>query len=112
MTKEIMMKTFVAVMASLALAAIGVPAAHAEFSIIEFGGAATSQGQLSRQAGEHADLTTKLRFSSLPGDQNDGEVRTVKVDLPPGVVGNPTAAATCSSVQLVAGVDGKGSICP
>jgi hypothetical protein len=97
---------------ALPLLAVGsaVPAAHADFAITSATGAASIGGQASRQAGAHPDLTTTLIFSA------DDNLRDVQVDLPAGVVGDPTAAPTCSAVLLTAsnasGTPGGSSLCP
>jgi hypothetical protein len=114
MIKESTMRTFIAALACLAVTGLAAPAARADFDITKFGGSVGLGGAgsagfgtaFSRQAGGHADLTTMLRFS-------DGEdVRTVKVDLPPGFVGNPTAAPTCTRAELVGAARGKNAACP
>jgi hypothetical protein len=65
-----------------------------------------------RRSGAHPDLSTfSFDFNSIPvGLSQDGEpqkgavgsVRHVKVDLPPGFVGNPSAVGECTPVQLTA----------
>ena len=64
MIKESKMKALVAIWMSLAFAVTFTAVAHADFGITAFGGASTLDGQFSRQAGAHADLTTLLRFPS------------------------------------------------
>jgi hypothetical protein len=75
-------------------------------------------GTFSRQAGAHADFRTHLEFAALqppevPIARPAQAVRDVRVDLPPGLYGNPTAVQTCTAAQLVDG-DPKGSVpgCP
>lgn len=78
---------------------------------------ANSDGTFSRQAGAHADFQTRILF---PSEQNPNDVlphakyqlRDLKTDLPPGLVGNPTAIPTCSQLQLIAGSGGTTPLCP
>ncbi|HMJ35015.1 MAG TPA: hypothetical protein VK501_13970 [Baekduia sp.] len=102
----------VAVLAATALAA---PVANAAFEITSFGGSASINGEFSRQAGAHADLTTEFRFPATPALVPVATAKTITVDLPPGVVGNPRAAATCTNAELVGGTFngvGQSSVCP
>jgi hypothetical protein len=115
-TKETIMRMFLIAVAAVAVCAVATPVAQADFGFTQFGGAVSIDGDFSRQAGAHADLTTVLRFTSTVaaggGLVQDGEVRTVSVDLPPGVVGDPTAVPTCTSGELVGGPQGKSAVCP
>jgi hypothetical protein len=102
------------------LAAAG--AAQADFGITGFGVRAStgghfggfteneemlhySPGTLALQAGEHADLVTKLNFSGAD------PFRDLQVDLPPGLIGNPTAVDQCPVFDLTAG-EGRNAVCP
>jgi hypothetical protein len=123
MITERTMKTLLSVacgmLAALSLCGGLAPSAHAApFSLQDVGGAATLDGSFSRQAGAHPDLTTAMRFPStrpaggffeLP---DGGGVHSVQVDLPPGIVGDPTAAPTCSVALLVAGNEHSHDMCP
>jgi hypothetical protein len=94
---------------SVAAMAAAAPAAMADFSITSATGAVSIDGGVSRQAGAHADLSTTIVFTP------EEHVRDVRVDLPPGVTGNPLTAPTCSAVQFTAGQTngpGNSSICP
>jgi hypothetical protein len=110
-------KTLLAILAALTLTLGLASQSHAaEFKIEEVGGALTDAGGFSRQAGAHPDLTTELHFSSTHSgffDIPDGAgAHSVQVDLPPGLVGNPTAAPTCSTTLLVAGSQHLRDMCP
>jgi hypothetical protein len=94
---------FAACLLALALAA---PAARADFGFasaqVEMN---NSDGTPSRQAGAHPDLTFRVRFNErvdpITGDVvPDENLRDFRVDLPPGLVGNPTVAATCEPTEL------------
>jgi hypothetical protein len=110
MTSMIRIKTTLAVALSVAAVGAVAPVAHADLSIIGVSGATSINGQPSRQAGAHPDFTTTLTFA--PEDS----VRDVQVDLPPGLLGDPMAAPTCSFVLLTAsdasGTPGGSSLCP
>jgi hypothetical protein len=88
-----------------------VQTAHAEFGFKALTGAlTTSDGQFSRQAGAHADINTHIEFNHT-GEQPDGNVRDVRVDLPVGIVGNPTNAQTCKFTDLIVAGSGVAE-CP
>jgi hypothetical protein len=98
---------------AIALTVLASPA-HAEFRIESFGGSAIDgSGARSAQAGAHPDITTIIELSSSIGPDGtpiaDGNLRTVKVDLPPGLIGNPAATPTCSPVDLA--TPGSGPQC-
>jgi hypothetical protein len=96
----------VALVALLGL--LGAQAAHADFKLVATGASLTgSDGQFSRQAGAHNDLTTHFELDRTGLDTS---MRDVKVDLPPGIVGNATNAPTCPFSQIV--LDIGGSDCP
>jgi hypothetical protein len=65
-----------------------------------------TDGTFSRDAGAHPDLTTQFDF---PHDHATGllsaNVKDVRVDLPAGMVGDPTAVPQCAPSLLVTGVD-------
>ena len=79
--------------------ALAVPSADADWGFTEFGASSEAGGQFSRQAGAHADLTTLLRFPL------DEQIRNIRVDLPPGLVANPTVTDRCTLQDLI----GEGS---
>jgi hypothetical protein len=84
------------------------------FGVSSFGGAAYDQyGGPARQAGAHPDVTTNISFntmrSSRGGPSPAANVKDVRVDLPPGLIGNPTAVPTCPVELLVLPA---GALCP
>jgi hypothetical protein len=103
------------VSAVIALGLIGaaVPAQAAQFSMTEAWVSATApDGTFSRQAGEHADLRTHIKFARDPSTGNlIDNVRDILVDLPPGVTGDPTAVPACPESKLLSDVGGQ-SDCP
>jgi hypothetical protein len=99
-------KALVAAVVSVGVVAALAPAAQAQWEITNATGSNRINGQFSRQAGAHADLTNELDFTL-------GETpREVRVALPTGLVGNPTAIPTCTNVQLFEYASGKVSNCP
>ena len=80
--------------------------AQEEFQITGFGGSATVGGERATQAGAHPDLETEFTLSRDEG--SDGSVRQrenirdVRVTLPHGLVGDPTAAPQCPGERLSA----------
>lgn len=102
-------RTFTAaLLATLALLSAAAGTATADFGVTGFAGAATHpDGTRNAQAGAHPDLVTQIDFSAATNEyglsEADGNVKDVVVDLPPGVVGNPTVAPTCDRSLLSRG---------
>jgi hypothetical protein len=95
------------------LALVAAPAAHAAFGIdLATGGLARTDGLFSRQAGEHADVNIRIELARTVDNLADGSVRDIKVDLPPGLVGNSTAAATCDFDHLIPAGGSPNVDCP
>ena len=91
--------TLAACTLALALAA---PGAQAEYAVSSFGVSTSLAGQPSRQAGAHADLRTRIVFATDPvTGATLGDTKDVRVDLPPGLVGNPLAVPACPSFLLI-----------
>jgi hypothetical protein len=63
------------------------------------------------QAGAHEDLTTEIDFAHNAAGKTFNDVRTVIVNLPPGLDANNTAVPTCTQAQLV-GATGGPPECP
>ena len=94
-------------LASLLLAlALGAVPAQAQIQIESFGFSSTNaDGSASVQAGGHpADVTTSFKFVSHENEKGellpDESARDLRVDLPPGLIGNPTAVPTCTEEAL------------
>jgi hypothetical protein len=69
------------------------------------------QPAFQRQAGSHPDFTFAFDLSKDSGGYPAEAIRDVKVDLPKGMVGNPTGIASCTSQELInEGLGGAG--CP
>src|SRR5262249_22503758 len=69
-------------------------------------------GSFSRQAGEHADFRFKFEVPLIPGTAIPVEdLRDLDLELPPGLVGNPTSIPTCDMADLI-NPEGGGDACP
>jgi hypothetical protein len=84
------------------------------FSIVRFDGqASTPQGAPVTQAGAHADVSMDLQTSTTTDADGmpvpDGTVRDISVNLPVGLLGDPTTTPKCTAEQLGAGFAGT---CP
>jgi hypothetical protein len=110
MHRHILISAVRAVLLAATLAVVSAPAAHAAFGIDLATGGLTANGGFSRQAGEHADVNVRIELPRTAANKADGSVRDVKVDLPVGLLGNPTAAPTCDFELLV--VNGPAPNCP
>jgi hypothetical protein len=110
----------VGVTACAVLAALGLVApAHAAFGIETFGNSLVEgNGQASTQAGSHPyAMTTSIVLAHHPPGKleeeqhflhgvPDADVKTIDVNLPQGLVINPTATPRCTESQLL------GNTCP
>ena len=56
----------------------------------------------SRQAGSHPDITTNFAISTIGEEQTAGNLKDVRVDLPPGLVGNTVGMPRCSTARALA----------
>jgi hypothetical protein len=119
--QKILRRALISVSGCLAVTALAVPAAGA--AALEFDEVGVrvddSTGNYTRKAGAHPDFT--FNFSVPVTEQIiDGEmrrapasaVRDVDLDLPPGMVGNPTPFPTCSIEQLAGAASGNLQQCP
>lgn len=106
-----------ALLAALALLGAAVPA-QADFGFkdltVEF---EDSGGAPVKQAGSHPfAMTTTLnmntRLDSEAEEIPDQDIRDLIVDLPPGFVGDPKAAPTCSYADFNTLLDGGYNTCP
>jgi hypothetical protein len=89
--------------ACLALAS----SAFADFDVISFDGAVSDQGGNSfTQAGGHPfAASTTIEFATKPDPSTgnpvaDGNVKDIHVELPSGLVGNPTAVPRCTQAEF------------
>jgi hypothetical protein len=89
--------------------------AVANIEILSFGGSATGpDGAPLTQAGAHPDVKTSIRFATEligPRRRPVEQVRDLLIDLPPGLVGAPSAIARCSAAQMSGGFEGT-AVCP
>ena len=95
------------------LAAFWAPAAQADFGLASLDGAALDAvGDPVTQAGSHPHVfETEFSFNTVPGGggPNDPpvlpaeDVRDIVASLPPGFLGNPTAAPACTAADFFSG---------
>ncbi len=112
-TRALFSKALIAGVACLALAACAAPAAQADLDVSSFGIAIDQEGGFSRQAGAHADLRVHLEFaSSGPSAHVEGNLKDLRVDMPPGFVPNPTAIPSCAIGKLIRVGEPAMSDCP
>jgi hypothetical protein len=98
----------ISVSACLALAGAAVPTASANLEFEHAGVSITeTDGSYSRQAGAHPNFTLDVSFplDELPKGGSEAlglqeSPRTVDLDLPAGMVGNPTPFPTCEVSEL------------
>ncbi|MET0448468.1 MAG: hypothetical protein ABW004_08670, partial [Aeromicrobium sp.] len=105
-----MIRRFAMVVSLVGVAFASVATAQADFRFERVGVTLTGpDGQFSRQAGAHPDFTFSIEVPSDPSPVIGGEpappgptesVHSVDLDLPPGLVGDPTGAETCDPVDL------------
>ena len=91
--------------------ALTAPPAHAAFGISEFDGAVSdSAGGVFTQAGGHPDTaSTTFNLNRTTVDvggieylvPDGGDMRDAQVDIPAGLMGNPTAVAACPKTLRV-----------
>jgi hypothetical protein len=97
------------------LAAIAFPApALGSFGVSSFTAEATNEdGTLDPQAGSHPyQATTSFRFNVNPSTGNPyGNVKDIRVELPPGFVGDPQAVPVCPA-YLLDNTTKSGGSCP
>ena len=75
------------------------------FGITAFEGwGVTLQGTPATQAAGHPDVTTNIQLTTEKADDGwvvpVGNMKDISVDLPPGLVGNPTAMKACSPADI------------
>jgi hypothetical protein len=74
-------------------------------------------GSAATQAGSHPySMTTTIQMNTVPGPEGkevpDGNAKSIVVDLPAGVVGDPTAAPRCPDADFVVVLINSYSPCP
>jgi hypothetical protein len=100
----------------LLLAALAPAGAGASFGVESFDGSiVNSDGSTGTQAGSHPyAVSTRFTLNTVPGSGGevvDGNVKDIRVDVPAGLVGDPTAIPRCTDKQLKTFGQGWGS-CP
>ncbi len=102
---------------ALLIVGMTITSSAAAIEFTAFGGAFDdAAGDPVRQAGAHSDV--RVRFEVAPQDPSypyslpDEAPHQLLAEMPVGLVGDPTAASTCSEVQMKAGPNGNSAICP
>ncbi len=103
----------ICVAVTLATLAFAAPSAHASFGIVpgSFKTMALNEnGSIDRQAGSHPyEYVADFKFNEDAEGHLEGDARTINVEVPPGLVGDPTAIPRCPRVDF----DGfSSSACP
>jgi hypothetical protein len=75
------------------------PASAAEGEFDKFAVESVSSSLSDRQAGAHADMTVSLKLAT-DGNTPYGRARDIKIELPPGMLGNPQAVPRCTPDQF------------
>jgi len=91
---------------------IAISGAPVEYGVQDFDGSATRNvaGDPEFRAGAHPfEVTTSLRLNMRADGLAPDRIRTAKVSVPLGFVGNPTVVDACTTVQLASGAQGE---CP
>jgi hypothetical protein len=115
-------KALVVVVVALVGVALGqVASAQAAFEFESVGvSMSDADGQFTRQAGGHPDFTFSFALPTDPEPEVGGEPaptgptespHSIDLDLPPGLVGDPTGIATCRPLEL-ANPGAGGAACP
>lgn len=98
----VVLPLYVAAIFSIFLVSSAV--ARAEFGIIPGSFKVTAlnrDGTIDTRAGSHPyELVVHFEFNLNAQRKADGNVRDIEVDLPPGLVGNPTAVPRCSRSEF------------
>jgi hypothetical protein len=96
--------------AALWILALGAASAQAEFGIVNFDGETTANeaGDPATQAGSHPfATTTEMQFTVNEEGSTpipEGNFRTLKVELPAGLTGNPNAVPKCTLAEFAGGL--------
>jgi hypothetical protein len=105
-----------AVLAATVAAVLAVAGpANADFGIANFDGTVTqSDGSPASQAGSHPfEATTDIDFTTPgPGQPPNEMPRTIVVDLPAGLIGNPNAVPLCTRAEFFDGSLGGSGCSP
>jgi hypothetical protein len=80
---------------------LAAPSAHAAFGVSSFTARATDAADHDvGQAGAHPFFgITKFTFNNTLGIP-DGQIKNIRVDLPPGLISNPQATPRCTNAQF------------
>ena len=118
-----MRRLMLSLLAVLAVAALAAPVANADIDVVSFDIAASADeaGAAYTQAGGHPfDFETSIGFGTRPVELAPGfsipfpveDPKDISVELPPGVVGNPSAMPKCRAVDFFTGPSFFATDCP
>jgi len=94
------MKRIGAAIVAAALASLAL-VATAQADPNEYGIESAAASASSAQAGAHPDFTVALRLLKDPEGRLPSTTQELVVELPPGLLGNPTAVPRCTAAQLI-----------
>jgi hypothetical protein len=93
------MRNFVVVVALVTLCAF-VLASSAAADPSEYGFESVAASESTYQAGGHPDFTTTFALKANSGGEPFATTRNLDVELPPGLIGNPSAYPPCTNAQF------------
>src|SRR5262249_21684340 len=97
-TRRVLAALTLPALAALAAAALWAPSAGADLS--DFGLDSSSASVSTTQAGAHPDLTVAFTLKLDGNGDPFAQAKQVKIDLPPGLIGNPQAYPKCPMVEF------------
>src|SRR4051812_3600524 len=83
------------------LLALAFTAATADADPSEYGIESVSASASSNLAGAHPDFTVAFSLKTETGGALPATTKNISIELPPGLLANPTAAPKCSAAELV-----------
>jgi hypothetical protein len=97
----------------VAALSLGVACAMAEFGVQQFTVSAREQnGSPDVQAGSHPFALTTSFVLNQPGGPAQGDLKSLKLELPPGFVGDPYATPRCTYQEFMKAELGEASCAP
>jgi hypothetical protein len=109
MTRELLKRPVRIAALALSALAVTASAASAADEFDKFAIESVSASLSNKQAGAHADMTIAVNLTR-DGNAPYAKASEIKIELPPGVLGNPQAIPRCTAEQL--GSDPQDSACP
>lgn len=116
--KRMLRKIAVAVLAVTALSTVIAAPARAEFGLHELGFTISkADGTPETRAGVHPyEISTSFQVNTFENSESvvlpDGQLKSLRVELPAGLVGNPTAVPRCPLANFNEIVENTYTTCP